>query len=512
MNFKRERKMVEGKILNQQLPVQEQIKPPLASDLTAPTSYEESSFPSSSREEWIFRDSKSLIHSNHEMNVGGLPIVFQRGKDSYYWDTNNIQYLDMVGGLHTCHIGHGREEMAQVAYNQMKTLEFAPNIFNYSHVSAIKCAEKIVAITKHEYPSMERVYFTSGGSEAVESAIHCAERYWELMTNTDSKKKIISFRNCYHGSTFVSSSLNEQTSKDEYGWQNLKGPSSGMLGLKERVFLNIDFPHDFIINAFQKHTQHTNNGFFIAEQLENLIKLEGAQNIAAFICEPIQGVNGALEPHKDFFPLARRICDRHGILLIADEVMTGFGKTGKWFGLSHYGIEPDILVFGKGVTSGYLPMGGMVLSRHICQTLFKAGIDHPFLHEYTFSGHPVCCEMVTKNLEIMFDENLVQRAAVIGEQLKATLLHRLDGIPHFKGVSGMGFLLGLLFDEHISAKRIHEELAQCYHILVGYSRQNDRVVLITPSFNIQDKDLNLFVDSIEQCVRNIVTSQQSTYH
>ncbi|EFC39923.1 predicted protein [Naegleria gruberi] len=508
--------MVESK-LYQQNPIQDQLKPPLSTDLTAPSSFLESTanFPSSSeespsREEWVFRDNRSLIHSNHELGSSVHSIVFQKAKDSYYWDVNNVQYLDMIGGLHTCHIGHGREEMAQVAYNQMKTMEFAPNIYNYSHSSAIKCAEKLVSITKHEYPSMERVYFTSGGSEAVEASIHLAERYWSLLNNSQTKKKIISFRNCYHGSTFVSSSLNEQVGKDEYGYQNLKGPTDRFS--KDSIFLSIDFPHDFIVNSFQKHTQHANNGFFIAEQLENLIKLEGPENIAAFIAEPIQGVNGALEPHKDFFPLARRICDKYGVLLIADEVMTGFGKTGKWFGLSHYGIEPDIVVFGKGVTSGYLPLGGMMLARHLCQVLFKANIEHPFLHEFTFSGHPVCCEIVMKNLEIMFDENLVQRAAVMGTQLKSTLVQRLQGIPHFKEVSGMGFMLGLIFDEHVSAKRIHEELATCYHILVDYSRQNDRVVLITPPFNIHERDLNIFVDSIEQCVRNIVNTQQSTYH
>ncbi|KAF0979393.1 hypothetical protein FDP41_001736 [Naegleria fowleri] len=478
------------------VPCQEQVKPPLLdqgpSNLV--TTDEENI---TSDKDWISRDRQCVIHGHqHHVNPRDS-VIFQKAFGTSYWDVNNVEYIDMMGGLHNNHVGHGREELANVAANQMKQMEFSLNVASYSHVCVIQCAEKILSIAKTELPSMDKVYFTSGGSEAVESAIHCALKYWQLQ-GKDSKRRIISFKNCYHGSTFISSSLNESM-KEEYGLERVSKEQTSCL--------NVDFPHDLVINKDSHGKQHVNNGFYVAEQLENLIKQVGADNIAAFIAEPIQGSGGALEPHPDFFPLCKRICDKYGVLLIIDEVMTGFGKTGKWFAISHSNIEPDMIVFGKGVTSGYVPLGGIIISKNIFECVFKS--EETFLHDYTYSGHPVCCMVALKNLEIIENEKLIQRAKAMGDQFRNILAERLRDCPLFAGTSGMGLLIGVMLKEKVSSKVEHYLSHHC-HILADHCAQNDKVVIMTPPFIIEEDRLNMVANGFYDALQSVGSSQSSS--
>jgi len=478
--------MVEYKILDESTPpVHEQLKPPLVE-----TSAEDESMmvpEHITSKEWASRDQRVLIHGNQLPTIDPRDIiVFEKAKGSSYWDVNGIEYVDATGGTHNNHVGHGREEIAQAVAEQMTKLEFALNISSFSHIPAIECAERILTIARKEFHNMERVFFTSGGSEAVEVAIHCCLKYWQLKGQS-AKKRIISFKNCYHGTTFMSSSLSEET-REDYGMKRVsdeKGESC--------LPLSIDFPHEFLIGS-----HHTNAGFFVAEQLEDLIKNEGPDTIAAFIVEPVQGFGGCLEPHKDFFALARQICDRYGILMIDDEVMTGFGKTGKWFSLSHYGINPDIVVFSKGVSSGYLPFGGMVISSQMVQMLFS---HHEALKfDYTLSGHPCCCVAAMKNLDIIENEDLVERANEMGKIFRSKLFNRLSKFKLFGGLTGLGLMIGILLNETLADKMVHLMVHQ-HHIIVTMGAKSNNTIILTPALMIEEEKMDIIVDGFEKSFR-----------
>ncbi len=179
-----------------------------------------------------------------------------------------------------------------------------------------------------------------------------------------------------------------------------------------------------------------------AEAVEKAILAEGADTVAAVICEPVMGAGGVIVPPSSYFPLLREICDRHQVLLIADEVITGFGRTGKWFALGHWGVEPDLVSFAKGVTSGYLPLGGVIAAKHVHEAIEKAPADRKFMHAATYSGHPVCCAVGLRNVEIMEEEGLPERAAVMGKRLLAGL-EGLRDLPAVGDVRGLGMMCGV---------------------------------------------------------------------
>ena len=284
---------------------------------------------------------------------------------------------------------------------------------------------------------MEAVFFTSGGAEANESAFKTARFYWKARGKPD-KVKIIARDLGYHGLTLQTMSA---TAMGRGYWDMFEPRVPGF------VHVQSCYPY-----RFQGARPGETIGQAAARQLEETILREGADTIAAFVAEPIHGAGGIIYPTDDYWPAVRDVCTRHGVLLIADEIITGFGRTGRWFGLSHWNVTPDIITFAKGVTSGYLPLGGMMVTRAIKDAMDRRA-DARWLHAYTYSGHPVCCAVALANIEILEREGLLPRASEMGARLEAGLKEALGGLPFTGEIrGGKGLLTAVEFVEDRASK------------------------------------------------------------
>ena len=274
------------------------------------------------------------------------------------------------------------------------------------------------------YPTINTFFFTSGGAEASESSFKTARFYWKARGKPD-KIKVISRMRAYHGLSLAAMSA---TGLPAF-WPMFEPRTPG--------FLHIEAPDPY---RFAHSDRHVSLGVAAANRLEEAIVREGADTVAAFIAEPVQGAGGVIVPPDDYFPRIRAICDQYDVLLIADEVITGFGRTGRWFGLERYGIEPDIMQFAKGITSGYVPLGGIGISDAIREVINSVPPAKRWMHAYTYSGHPTCCAVALKNIEIIEREGLVERAAVAGRRLQEGLrsLESVDGVGHVRSLGLMG--------------------------------------------------------------------------
>ena len=268
---------------------------------------------------------------------------------------------------------------------------------------AIELAERLSELA---YPSINTFFFTSGGAEATETSIKTARFYWKALGKPD-KIKVISRLRAYHGLTLAAMSA---TGLPAF-WPMFEPRVPG--------FLHIDAPDPY--RFVNRRPRASAVGVAAANQLEAAILREGPDTVAAFIAEPVQGAGGVIVPPPDYFPRIREICDRYDVLLIADEVITGFGRTGRWFGLEHYGVEPDIMQFAKGITSGYVPLGGIGVSDRIREVINGVPPAKRWMHAYTYSGHPTCCAVALRNIDILERERLVERAAALGARLAAGL-------------------------------------------------------------------------------------------
>ena len=278
------------------------------------------------------------------------------------------EYIDglSVSALWNVNIGHGRKELARAAAAQMEKLAYASAYAGFSNEPAIRLAERIVGLA---YSNMAGAYFTTGGAESNESAFKFARYYWKRMGKPD-KVKIISRSYGYHGVTMAAMSATSLP-----GYQKMFGPM-------------VPNFHQVVPPYPYRWPGNGDAGIGAADAVEESILAHGADTVAAIICEPVMGAGGVIVPPPTYFPGLREICDRHGVLLIADEVITGFGRTGKWFALTHWGVEPDLMSFAKGVTSGYLPLGGVLVSKRIHAAIEDAPMDEKFMHAATYSGHP----------------------------------------------------------------------------------------------------------------------------
>src|SRR5207247_1397620 len=291
-----------------------------------------------------------------------------------------------------------------------KELAYFTGYVGSSNIPAITLANRLMEIT---HDNMQAVFLASGGAEPNESAFKTARFYWKAVGKPD-KVKIISLHQAYHGVTLQAMSA---TGMSDY-WKMFEPRVPGF------VHIPTCYPY-----RFQGAKAGETVGQAAARALEEAILREGPDTVAAFIGEPIHGGGGVLYPTDDYWPRVREVCTRHDVLLIDDEIITGFGSTGRWFGLSHWNVTPDILSFAKGVTSGYLPLGGIMVTRAIKEVMDSVEPDDRWMHAYTNSGHPTCCAVALKNIEIMERERLGERAAKMGERLQAGLQTALGDQP-----------------------------------------------------------------------------------
>ena len=372
---------------------------------------------------WVERDQKQL-HPVYHPKFHANPLVIERGEGVWLYTTDGQKILDGMAGLWNVNAGYGREELAKAAYEQMKELAFTSNFAGMTNLPSIRLAEKLAGFA---YAGLNTTFFTSGGSESNDSAFKTARYYWKRK-GKPTKYKVIARKGSYHGVTLAATFA---TGLEKY--QAMFGPA--MDG-----FVHIAAPNPYRFEGDIKAGESI--GQAAARALEEAILREGPETIAAFIAEPIMGVGGVIVPPGDYFPLVRAICDEHEILFIADEVITGFGRTGKWFALQHWDVKPDILSFAKAITSGYAQLGGIQISDAIRETMESATESEAYMHGYTYSGHAMACAVGLKNLELMEQANYPARAKELGKRLLEGL-KTLTEFPFVGDVRGLGLLCGV---------------------------------------------------------------------
>ncbi len=366
---------------------------------------------------WIEKDKKQL-HPTYHPKTHANPMVIEKGEGVWLHLTDGRKILDGMAGLWNVNAGYGREELAKAAYDQMKDLAFTSNFSGMTNLPSIQLADKLAGFA---YEGLNTTLFTSGGSEANDSAFKTARYYWKRK-GKPGKYKVIARKGAYHGVTIGTTFA---TGLEKYHL---------MFGPAPEGYIHIPAPNPYRYEGKMKDGETV--GQAAARELEEAILREGADTVAAFIAEPVMGVGGVVVPPDDYFPLIRKICDKYEVLFIADEVITGFGRTGEWFALKHWNVKPDILSFAKAITSGYAQLGGIQISDAIRETMETAADSEAYMHGYTYSGHAMACAVGLKNLEIMEREEFPKRARELGKRL-------LDGLKKLEEFSFVGDVRGL---------------------------------------------------------------------
>ncbi|MBW8314356.1 MAG: aspartate aminotransferase family protein [Hydrogenophaga sp.] len=419
-------------------------------------------------------DSAHFIHpfTDHAGLASRGARVITRADNIYVWDSEGAKILDAMSGLWCVNAGYGRKELADAAYQQMMTLPFYNSFFNTTNVPAVQLATKLASLApKVGGRSFEHVFFSSSGSESNDTNVRMVRRYWDLL-GQPQRKVIISRNNAYHGSTMAGASL------------------GGMSGMHAQG----DLPIPNITHIEQPH--HWENGLpgeskadfgrRAAGWLEAKILEVGADKVAAFIAEPVQGAGGVIIPPETYWPEIQRIVDQYGILLISDEVICAFGRLGHWFAYEKFGYRPDLVTFAKGVTSGYIPLGGVMVGDRVAKVLIEQGGE--FNHGYTYSGHPVACAVALANLELMERENLVGRVKDDVGPYLAERFAELNAHPLVGDAETCGFVAGLVLVKNKTTRQMFDADLGVGMICRGHCFKNglimravgDRMIIAPP--------------------------------
>lgn len=340
--------------------------------------------------DWQTSDHHHYLHpftDYKELGQKGSRII-TRADGVYIWDSEGNQILDAMSGLWCVNLGYGRQELVEAAYRQMQELPYYNSFFQTAHPPAIELSELLSEISPKQF---SHTFFTGSGSEANDTVVRLVRRYWDLLGYPD-KQFIISRKNAYHGSTVAAASLGGMAEMHAQG------------GLPIPGIVHIEQPYYYGLGGTLSPDEF---GLQQARLLEEKIRELGKEKVAAFIGEPVQGAGGVIIPPDTYWPEIQRICNENDILLVADEVITGFGRLGEWFGSTYFGIEPDLIPFAKGVTSGYLPLGGVLVGDRIADVIVNDGGE--FAHGFTYSGHPAACAVAIANIKILREENIIER-------------------------------------------------------------------------------------------------------
>lgn len=386
-----------------------------------------------SKTETLAQQDQRLLHPMHHQDAYEGTLYFEHADGIYLHTTDGRKVIDGMSGLWNVNVGHGRRELADAAYAQMAKGAFISNFAGSAADTTVELADRLAGFA---YPDLNSTFFTTGGAEANEAAFKTVRYYWKGLGKPD-KTQIVGRLRGYHGLTLAAMSA---TGISMY-WRLFEPRVPGFL------HINMPDPYRFAGEVRAGETV----GTAAARELEELIQQEGADTIGAFIAEPVAGVGGVVVPPDDYFPRIRAICDEYDVLMISDEVITGWGRTGKWFGLHHWGVQPDIISFAKAITSGYLPLGGIQVHDRVREVMDRYAIADRWAHTYTYSGHPTCCAVALANLDILEAENYADRGRHGGYRLMGALRH-LEESDHVGEVRGLGMMLAVEMVEDKSTK------------------------------------------------------------
>ncbi|GEN32777.1 aspartate aminotransferase family protein [Aneurinibacillus danicus] len=443
------------------------------------------------KEELLEKDRERLWHhiSPHNPN----PVIAVAGEGSWITDIDGNRFLDGMSGLWCVNVGHGREEIAEAAAEQMKTLAFFP--LNQSHVPAIRLADKIVEWLGGDY----RIFFSNSGSDANEVAFKIARQYHN-QNGEPTRHKFISRHRAYHGNSMGALGATGQANR------KIKYEPLGT------GFQHVPPPYCYRCPFGKAYGECSID---CARIYEDVINWEGAETIAGVILEPVITGGGVIVPPPEYLSKVREICDKYGVLLIVDEVICGFGRSGKRFGHQNYGVEPDIVTMAKGITSAYSPLSATAVRAGLYESFKEQGKDNHFRHVNTFGGNPVSCAVALKNIEIIEEEKLVERAEYLGMQLE----HKLNALlecPNVGDIRTFGFMAGIEMVESKQTKqpaapaKVAQVLAECKKrgLMIGKNSdtvpQYENVLTLSPPFVTTDKELDFIVATLKEAFATLL--------
>ena len=411
------------------------------------------------------------------------PRLLAKASGMHYWTPEGRQILDAVAGLWCVNLGHGRREITQAVASQLETLDYAPP-FQMGHPPAFELANALVKIAPG---GLDHVFFTNSGSESVDTALKIALAFHRLRGEA-SRTRLIGRERAYHGVEFGGTSVGG-ISPNRKVWSAVLLPGVD----------HLPHTHDLGKNAFSHGAPA--HGAHLADELERLVALHDPSNIAAVIVEPIAGSTGVLLPPQGYLQRLREICDRHGILLIFDEVITGFGRTGSAFAAQEFGVRPDMITLAKGLTNGSIPMGAVLVSKAVYETFMQGPDGIELFHGYTYSAHPSACAAGLAALELYQREGLLTRAKTLAPYWEEAA-HALRGLPHVIDIRNYGLILGLEL-EPIPGKagtRAFEVFLKCFErgVLV---RQTGDTIALSPPLIIERAQIDQIFDTLRQVLR-----------
>lgn len=352
------------------------------------------------------------------------PLIIEAGKGAIVHDIDGKEYIDGQGGLWNVNAGHGRKEIIEAITEQLNRLQYYSLFGGTTHSGSIELSKLLVETTSQE--GMKRAFFSTGGSESVETAFKLARQYWKLKGQAQ-RTKIISLHHAYHGVGYGGLSANGTPA-----FRRMFEPL--MAG-----FFRVESPY-FYRNPFTDDPAELAR--ICAMMLERAIIDQSPETVAAFIAEPIQGAGGIIVPPAEYWPLVRAVCDKYGVLLIADEVVTGFGRTGSMFGSRMWGVKPDMMIFAKGINSGYVPLGATMFNERIEQA-FENHPDAGFMHGNTYLAHPLACAAAIANIDIIVKEGLAENAGDVGSYFIGRLSELAKRQKNVGEVRGRGLMIGV---------------------------------------------------------------------
>ena len=438
--------------------------------------------------DWQAADSAHHLHSftdTKSLAEQGCRVI-TRADGVYIWDSDGNRLLDGMAGLWCVNLGYGRRELAEAAYEQLLELPYYNNFFKTSPPTAIELAGLLAEITA---PHLNRVFFTNSGSEANDTVFRLVRRYWDL-AGKPGKEVFISRDLAYHGSTVAAASLGGQRPMHEQGHLPIPGISHIAPPYWYRDGGDLS-PEEF--------------GKAAARLLEQEINTLGAERVAAFIGEPIQCAGGVIIPPESYWPEIQRICNEYDVLLVVDEVICGFGRLGTWFGSDYYRLQPDMMPIAKGLSSGYLPIGGVMVGDRVADLLIAEGEE--FFHGFTYSGHPVACAVALANIAILRDEKIIENVRDNTGPYLEKRWNELAGHPLVGETRGVGFLRALELVKNKHTREFFDPVGDVGQICRDFCFNNGLVMrairdtmVVSPPLIMTREQIDELIELVNKCL------------
>ena len=455
---------------------------------TRPAVYAEARQAARTTREWQELDAAHHLHPFSDMgalNKAGSRVI-TRAEGVYLWDSDGNKIIDGMAGLWCVNVGYARKELADAAYKQMLELPYYNTFFKTTHPPIIELSKVLAEVTPAGF---EHFFYCNSGSEGNDTVLRVVHQYWAAV-GQPGKKYVISRKNGYHGSTIAGASLGGM------GYMHEQMPS------QVTNIVHIDQPYFFGEGGDLTPAEF---GLRCARQLEDKIIELGAENVAAFIGEPFQGAGGVIFPPESYWPEIQRICRKYDILLCADEVIGGFGRTGEWFAHQHFGFEPDTMTLAKGLTSGYVPMGAVAIRRKVADALIAAG---DFNHGLTYSGHPVAAAVALANIKILREGGVIERVKTdTGPYFQKSLREALAGSALIGEVQGAGLVAGMQFTEDKAARKRFANGGDIGLKCRDYCFKNNLIMratgdrmLLSPPLVINRTEIDELVEKAAHCI------------